>query len=478
MITLELKNFGPIREAVLAPKRFTLLVGPNNAGKSVLAAAMYAARIAAPSSRHGHYRGPALRFLRRRRPSELDESRIKDQVAEFRRFAEGPEDLEALDRPQHLCRLLARDIDHSLQTYGEETISEIERCFSAKFGDLRRRGKGGPRNCQIHIADDGFPWVVRITWKSGEPVVRVKNSADPWLLIKQIDRENLRAAAQSSRLQDEDFFVGYLSGSLTANLFRGLIFDTYYLPAARSGILQSHRGLASFMVSRSSLVGLEDLEIPKLNGVVTDFIRDLIELDQTKEKGGFAEVARFLEAETLGGQIALKGTAPAYPEISYHRGSANYPLARTSSMVSELAPLVLMLRNALTPGEWLVIEEPESHLHPASQRTVARALVRAANHGLNIVATTHSDFLLTQINNCIRASAAFKKGQKPAFDEVDALGTSLVQAYRFVPTSDGTVVKPIRVVNNEGIPDSEFLHVGEDLYSETIRLYDDLERPQ
>ena len=39
----------------------------------------------------------------------------------------------------------------------------------------------------------------------------------------------------------------------------------------------------------------------------------------------------------------------------------------SSSMVKELTPFVLYLRNLAKPGQLLVIDEPEMNLHPAAQ---------------------------------------------------------------------------------------------------------------
>ena len=47
---------------------------------------------------------------------------------------------------------------------------------------------------------------------------------------------------------------------------------------------------------------------------------------------------------------------------------------QASSMVAELAPVVLYLRHLVRPDDVLIIEEPESNLHPAMQVEFTRQL--------------------------------------------------------------------------------------------------------
>jgi len=168
-----------------------------------------------------------------------------------------------------------------------------------------------------------------------------------------------------------------------------------------------------------------------------------------------------------------------YPEVFYQVGDLEVPLVRLSSMISELAPVVLYLRYVLRPGHQLIIEEPEAHLHPRSQRAFANALAALQVEGnVNVLITTHSDYLLTEINNFIRAGliAAVDNGmatpeQMESLPGKTALALEDVSAYLFTPDGDsGTNVQQLEVSGIDGIPDEEFARVAEAMYDEAVGL--------
>lgn len=54
------------------------------------------------------------------------------------------------------------------------------------------------------------------------------------------------------------------------------------------------------------------------------------------------------------------------------------------------------------PGDLLIIENPEAHLHPAGQSAIAALLARAAQEGVQIIVETHSDHVLNGLRVAVK----------------------------------------------------------------------------
>lgn len=68
--------------------------------------------------------------------------------------------------------------------------------------------------------------------------------------------------------------------------------------------------------------------------------------------------------------------------------------------VSQVLPVLVALRLA-NPGQLILIEQPEIHLHPRAQSLLASPIVEAAMRGVRVVVETHSALLLRGIQTKI-----------------------------------------------------------------------------
>jgi predicted ATPase len=471
VLRIKIRNMGPVKTAEIDLKPLVVFVGPNNAGKSFVATLLYASL-----SQTGV--ASSLQVARAMRRLSWDDQ-LDESGADIYSFLTTAFESEGYDTyrqmPDSAHTFFANRLNDSLEEYIIGVAEEITRTTRTNLGGIRRMAKQRATAASIGISSDSPAWNVQLDIRSRGGDINIEKPADlheVWRAIPPGTWRRLKRQGVSHSFRLREFV-----SELARACFREVPLHTKYLPAARSGILQSHKALAGSLVRRSTLAGIEDLRIPAMSGVVADFLGEMVELNPSPD-GDFAEEANRLEQEILHGQVGLVGDRETSPEVIYRTPSADYPLGRTSSMVSELAPVVLYLRHRLRRGDLLLIEEPEAHLHPGTQIAFAKSLVRLVNSGLRITLTTHSEFFLQQLNNAIVAGSVSSNGNSSGDASIvaDHLQADDVSAYFFNPSPSGTVVTRLPVEAEEGIPDSSFSTVAQQLYNEALVLDRSIER--
>lgn len=464
-IHIAVENFGPIEKAEIDLRPLTVFVGESNTGKTYLAVLIYALQRAfygisqVPWSPHrilqldGVYRsrhpGPSTQALSRETLSVLKQQRATGQPF---RFSDSPqwmrEGLQSdLEKSERFEAELRRDFDC-------ESTSELIR-FAQNQSNVMKGWLKVSENEQtlwyFKVSDAGSG-ITTDGFINGDTVLRSDDKAALW---ETLDLTGWKDPVRT------------FSWSAPAN--------SYYLPAARSSLMEIHGVIASSLVDRATRVGLERFsEIPAFSGLVADFLKQIIDSEERRlpsdEMNGIAEV---LENEVLRGEIEVKKSATEYPEYRYRPQKSEQVLRmnRSSSMVSELAPLVLFLRDVVRPGDTLIIEEPEAHLHPAAQTRVALTLARLVRAGVRVIITTHSDWLLEQIGNLVREGEVMKLGKNKT-----ELTTWLTKEE--VGTWWFRTDKPVREIPFEhvaGIEPRGYGEVAEELYNRSVDLRTQLE---
>ena len=76
-------------------------------------------------------------------------------------------------------------------------------------------------------------------------------------------------------------------------------------------------------------------------------------------------------------------------------------MGESSSAVRSLLDIGFYLRHAAQPGDLLMVDEPELNLHPENQRRMARVFARLVNLDIRVFITTHSDYIIKELNTLI-----------------------------------------------------------------------------
>ncbi len=488
-----MSDFGPIANGTVEFRPLTILVGPSNTGKTYLSILLYALH----RSLSGFPRHPfGNNFYT---ASNANFSDALDKL-----FIDG-RPLESSDIPtdaRNQINALLSDNDF----YGNDIASNLKHCFDLdSVADLiRSADQCHLAEISIDVSKNGHDlWGLDIGLDRQEK----KSTQDPYDsesgdvdeddVIKGISTKGRVYdmtlisgdwAAHKSRMSKEihnlrnAYNAGRTSEELTDFMFQITAPWTenesvYYLPAARSGIMQSHRLIASALMGRATRVGLEAFpELPVLSGVLADFLRHLTVYGDSsvRHKKTMNHLARDLESRALLGTIEQRrGHVQGYPSFVYRPKSGdnkNYPMSRVSSMVTELAPIVLFLRGFVGRWDTLIIEEPEAHLHPAVQTEIAVTVAQLVRSGVRVVITTHSDWFLKTISTLIL------EGKLSDHDGVRSFPNSLrpadvgVWLFRQDDAAGGSEIEEIPFDLQDGIEPQDYNHVAEVLYNKSADL--------
>ena len=124
------------------------------------------------------------------------------------------------------------------------------------------------------------------------------------------------------------------------------------------------------------------------------------------------------------------------------------------------------------PGDVLIIEEPESHLHPAMQVEFIRQLAAVVKAGIRVVITTHSEWVLEELANLVRLSDLDESDRAGIDGAESALRPTDVGAWLFEPKTRprGSVVREIPLDLEDGGFDSGFEAVARLTYNNWAKI--------
>lgn len=109
------------------------------------------------------------------------------------------------------------------------------------------------------------------------------------------------------------------------------------------------------------------------------------------------------------------------------------PMYFSSSATKSLIELFFYIQHSAQKGDLLIIDEPELNLHPDNHMKMARLLTHLLNKGVNIFITTHSDYLVKELNNLIRLNHKITSKEKILkkykYKEHDILDFKKISAY-------------------------------------------------
>ncbi|MDE2830112.1 MAG: AAA family ATPase [Gemmatimonadota bacterium] len=470
-LTLKVKDFGPIYSAEVELRPLTVFVGPSNTGKSYLAILIYALHKFFNSHKrekpsyfyHSSYSSSSS-LINESVISEKNIMHLIDEADKIVSQVNGDSLIPLTDEITSLIRALFSNF-----LPDDDLAGEIMRCFgidetrrlirhgskkstevalSSKMSDLPEAAYNYNELYKFAIKKESFTATIPNT----APLQTGKDAIEKY--IQATFEIKMGSGQKRAHNKERNYFVTELIDGLSeiiASYFANPISQpAHYLPADRTGVMHAHKVVVGSLVQGASRAGLYPTRaLPVLSGVVADFIEQLLELGDLSSGGKRLNenLTQRLEKEILRGAIRIENSVTGYPVFSYQPTGwkEDMQLMNTSSMVSELAPVVLYLRHVVSPGEVLIIEEPESHLHPGMQVEFIRHLAAAVRSGIRIIITTHSEWVLEELANLVRLSELSESDRNGIGGADYALSPDQVGTWLFEPKKRprGSIVKEI-----------------------------------
>ena len=266
------------------------------------------------------------------------------------------------------------------------------------------------------------------------------------------DGEEVTIVRNKGKTSETEFNTAELKDLISYNYFRFLFNDVFpdpfILSAERFGISLFYRELdftKNQLVDILQKLGDKKKEISPF--VIIDKaasryalpVKDNIDYtrsvpDLSAEKSRLYESKLFDHVkDMMNGYYRTSGEDIRFISKSRGENHFNIPLHITSSSVRGLSDLYFFLRHSAEKNSLLIIDEPESHLDTHNQRLLARLLASVVRTGFKVLITTHSDYLVKEINNLVMLSRPFAGKadliKKLRYDKNEFLTPDLIRAY-------------------------------------------------
>lgn len=421
------ENLGLLDQADLELAELTLICGENNTGKTYATYAVY-----------GFLRSwqQILRFL------------LEDEIDQLLK--------DASQYRIDLAAMFDGKVDDYLARLGKEYVRGLPRAFATE-SDVFEHTVCVPRTCRdTDLLTQPYQRRVQ-AGPSGKVLATLDKEAGSAVLeVLVADAEVLQRpfGGLTDFIADaiaDIVFAQHLPRVHIASAERtGAAIFRKELDIARTRMLKAINQIDSKELKRNPFKILQEIDAdyawPVEDNV--DFVRQLEDID--KRTGELADAhPELLEAfdAIIGGSYKVVKQQLVFQA----KGAAKqrFTMNEASSCIRALLDVGFYLRCRARAGDLFIIDEPELNLHPKNQRAFARLVARMVNAGIKVFITTHSDYLVKELNTLImlnqRTEHTRAVQQQHRYDDAELLDRAKVRLYM-----TGVATKPATGTGRRG----------------------------
>ena len=449
---ISVKNFGPIIEANIDISPLTIFVGKNSSGKSFLSLLIHC-MFNPFDDIDSKYNSESFPIHSYEYLIENDKELFDEFDYELMEFIESKPSLDDKLISQGFGRCYVKLIEEKIKNNWKVDLNDLNRkgeypfeitlnnnTFKNSSGKLCSRDFFKNINLEFSVVNEMNSEVIKITYLDD--------------LVLNFDYK-----LWNKMFGDENVSISQIIYILIVDkLIKTLKTNTVYIPASGDVFKNLNIYMSKEIRGNNNSTNIQK-----------EVISNLLAFHESFEKGFFYNLACEMEKEITGGELIFE-EAELGKKIIFNdvKNNVKLDLGLLSSSVRELLPIIMNLKFFLNKGDVLILEEIENHLHPENQLILIKYLIKAINMGLNLVVTTHSDFIIEKMNNLIRLGNAKKEAfEELNYDESDILNFEDTRIYNFKKISDYNFEASKVDINFTGFNDENFSQVLRELYDES-----------
>lgn len=373
---ISVKNLGVLEQAEFELGELTLICGGNNTGKTYATYALFG------------FLQYAKNLLKVEIPNQTVEVLLRDGVT---RIDIEPYTMKADNILRHSCREYTRHLPRIFASQRDQfrdttfqVSLEPESISSIKSRTFERRKRSAEADLLSLSKDEGEKDLVISLLMDMD-----KRKALPTRMIKEVISDGI-----IELLFDQSFPRSFIASAERT----GVAIFRKELNFARSRLLEEISRADNIEPMELLFKSYQNYPMPVKNNV--DFIRHL----ETIIKEDSFLVEKYPQvlnnfADIIGGEYIAGSNDTIYFKPA--RRQLKLTMDESSSAVRSLLDIGFYLRHVAKPGDLLMVDEPELNLHPENQRRIARLFAQLVNLGIRVFATTHSDYIVKELNTLI-----------------------------------------------------------------------------
>ena len=373
-LTVRLKNIGILKQAEFSLGDLTIICGENNTGKTYATYALYS----------------FLESWRKFIQIPIDHNQISDLLIH------GALKIDLSRYVERANQMLAE----ACQRYPEQ----LDKIFAAPEGTFHN-SEFHIEPSTIHLQDHGFKGEVGV---NQEPFLTSskERGSEELLFTLAVERKKGRTIDSTVAEEAISFTIG---NAVFSNSFprpfissaerTGVAIFRKELNFARNRLVEE-MGRADQKTDLRELLFKAYQNYPEPVKDNVEFTRQLEDI--AKRKSFIAkEHPEILEdfADIIGGEYVITQNDQLYYIPKGTR--LKLTMVESSSATRALLDLSFYLSCIAEKGDLLMVDEPELSLHPENQRRIAKLFARLANIGVKVFVTTHSDYIVKELNTLI-----------------------------------------------------------------------------